>query len=273
MREYRVKTIGSLARGLEVLRVLQEVRAASLHDLHLATGIPKPTLTRILYTAHQHGLVWQRMVDGAFLPSHTVGRRTATDDSEWLVEIASPVLGELSQRLQWPSVLSVPRLDYMETLETNSSRTYFDALPPRPHGFRVNMLGSASGRAYLAFCPEQELEAVLARLRLRKDRAFRLAHDEVAVRRMVETTRRRGYGVRAPDFGGDHDRPRSEVDDGRESIAMPVRVDGRVVGCINLTWRREVLSLPTAVERHLQDLRTAVRTVEERARAAGLGQD
>ena len=33
------------------------MRAASLHDLHLATGIPKPTLTRILYTAHQHGLV------------------------------------------------------------------------------------------------------------------------------------------------------------------------------------------------------------------------
>ena len=271
MREYRVKPIDSLARGLVVLQTLQEMRAASLHDLHLETGIPKPTLTRILHTAHQHGLVWQRMVDGAFLPSHTRGRPVETDDSEWLVEIASPVLEELSRRVQWPSVLSVPRLDYMETLETNSSRTYFDALPPRPHGFRVNMLGSASGRAYLAFCPDQELEAVLARLRLKKDRAFRLAHDEVAVRRMVETTRRRGYSVRAPDFGGDHDRPRSEVDDGRESIAMPVRVDGRVVGCINLTWRRQALSLRTAVQRHLEDLRTAVRTVEERAQAAGLG--
>jgi IclR family transcriptional regulator, mhp operon transcriptional activator len=271
VRDYRVKTIDSLSRGLEVLRVLQEVRAASLHDLHLATGIPKPTLTRILHTAHQHGLVWQRMVDGAFLPSHTLQRRVPADDGEWLAEIASPVLGELSQRLQWPSVFSVPRLDYMETLETNSSRTYFDALPPRPRGFRVNMLGSASGRAYLAFCPEQELQAVLGRLRLKKDRAFRLAQDDDAVRRMIETTRRRGYGVRAPDFGGDHDRPRSEVDDGRESIAMPVRVDDQVVGCINLTWRRQVLSLPTAVQRHLEDLRTAVRTVEERARAAGVG--
>ena len=87
----------------------------------------------------------------------------------------------------------------------------------------------------------------------------------------IETTRRRGYSVRAPDFGGDHDRPRSEVDDGRESIAMPVRVDDRVVGCINLTWRRQVLSLPTAVQRHLDDLRTAVRTVEKRARDAGMG--
>ena len=271
MRDYRVKPIDALSRGLQVLQVLQDVRAASLHDLHLATGIPKPTLTRILKTADRHGLIWQRMVDGAFLPSHTLQRRAETDDDAWLVEIASPVLEELSSRVRWPSVLSVPRLDYMETLETNSSRTYFDALPPRPHGFRVNLLGSASGRAYLAFCPEQEFEAVLARLRHREGRAYRLAHDDAAVRRLVETTRRRGYSVRAPDFGGDHDRPRSEVDDGRESIAMPVRLDGRVVGCINLTWRRQALSLPTAVQRHLEDLQAAVRTVEERARAAGLG--
>src|SRR5215203_1329639 len=271
MREYRVKTIGSLARGLEVLRVLREVRAASLHDLHLATGIPKPTLTRILYTAHQHGLVWQRMVDGAFLPSHTVGRRTATDDSEWLVEIASPVLGDLAQRLQWPSVLAVPRLDYMETLETNSSRTYFDALPPRPRGYRVNMLGSASGRAYLAFCSRQEFDAVIARLRHKSAPAHGLVADDKALHRLIESTRERGYGVRAPDFGGDYSRPRSEVDDGRESIAMPVRPEGRVVATINLTWRRQVMSTTGMVQRHLGDLRAAVAAVEERARATGLG--
>ncbi|NEK59286.1 helix-turn-helix domain-containing protein [Geodermatophilus sabuli] len=271
MREYRVKPVESLSRGLRVLQVLQDMRAASLHDLHLATGIPKPTLTRILWTAHGHGLVWQRMVDGAFLPSHTLQRRVQIDDGEWLAEIASPVLAELCSRVQWPSVFSVPRLDHMETVETNSSRTYFDALPARPRGFRVNMLGSASGRAYLAFCPEQEFEAVLQRLRLRAAPAHRLAFDDAALRQLVETTRRRGYAVRAPDFGGDHDRPRSEVDDGRDSIAMPVRLDGRVAGCINLTWRREVLSLSTAVRRHLEDLRTAVATVEERARAAGLG--
>jgi IclR family mhp operon transcriptional activator len=263
--------VESLGRGLQVLQVLQEVRAASLHDLHLATGIPKPTLTRILKTADQHGLVWQRMVDGAFLPSHTLQRRAETDDDAWLVEIGSPVLEELSSRVRWPSVLSVPRLDYMETLETNSSRTYFDGLPPRPHGFRVNMLGSASGRAYLSFCPEQEFEAVLARLRHREGAAYRLAHDEAAVRRLVATTRQRGYSTRAPDFGGDHDRPRSEVDDGRESIAMPIRLDGRVVGCINLTWWRQVVSLTGIVQLHLEDLQNAVRTVEERARAAGLG--
>jgi IclR family mhp operon transcriptional activator len=271
VRDYRVKPIDSLSRGLEVLQVLQEVRAASLHDLHLATGISKPTLTRILKTAHLHGLVWQRMVDGAFLPSHTLQRRTEGDDDAWLVEIASPVLEELSSRVRWPSVLSVPRLDHMETLETNSSRTYFDGLPPRPHGYHANMLGSASGRAYLSWCPEPEFEAVLARLRNKEGRAYLLARDDAAVRKLVATTRRRGYAVRAPDFGGDHDRPRAEADDGRESIAMPIRLNGRVVGCINLTWWRRVVSLTGIVQLHLEDLRTAVRTVEDRARAAGFG--
>jgi IclR family transcriptional regulator, mhp operon transcriptional activator len=270
VREYRVKPVESLSRGLQVLQVLHEMRAASLHDLHLATGIPKATLTRILYTAHQHGMVWQRMVDGAFVPSHTQ-RRLEPDDDAWLVEIASPVLAELSQRLQWPSVLSVPRLDYMETLETNSSRTYFDALPARPRGFRVNMLGSASGRAYLAFCPDQEFEAVIARLRHKDIPAHRLAFDDDALRRLVTTTRERGYGVRAPDFGGDYYRPRSESDDGRASIAVPVMLEGRVVAAINLTWRRQVLSLTGLVQRHLGDLQAAVHTVEERARAAGFG--
>lgn len=270
MRDYRVKPIESLARGLLVLQTLQEMRAASLHDLHLATGIPKPTLTRILHTAHRAGLVWQRMVDGAFLPSH-VQHRMEPDDDAWLVEIASPVLEELSRRLQWPSVLAVPRLDYMETLETNSSRTYFDALPPRPRGFRVNMLGSASGRAYLAFCSRQEFDAVIARLRHKEASTHGLASDDEALRRLVESTRDRGYGIRAPDFGGDYSRPRSEVDDGRESIAIPVRPQERVVATINLTWRRQVMSTTGMIQRHLGDLQAAVRTVEERARAAGLG--
>lgn len=54
-------------------------------------------------------------------------------------------------------------------------------------------------------------------------------------------------------------------------FAMPVRLEGRVLGCINLTWHRRVLSLTGMVQRHLDDLRTAVGTVEERAHVAGPG--
>src|SRR6266571_1220213 len=119
MRDYKVKTIGALHRGLQVLQVLHDMRAASLHDLNRETGIPKSTLIRILHTLHTDGMVWQRMADGAFLPSRKVQLRARIDDADWLGEIASPVLEQLCRRAPWPSVLSVPRLDYMETVETN----------------------------------------------------------------------------------------------------------------------------------------------------------
>ena len=271
MRHYKVKPIQSLERGLHVLAKLREMRAASLHDLHRATGIPKPTLTRILYTLYRQGLVWQRMADGAFLPSHLMLQRGRLDDTAWLVEIASPVLERLCERVMWPSVLSVPRLDHMEVVETNSPRAYFDELPAGPIGFRANLLRSASGRAYLAFCPDAEREAVLRRLRDRDGVGHELAHDPVAVRRIVAATRRRGYSVRAPDFGGHYSKTRRELDDGRSSIAMPVRSGGHVLACVNLTWRRKALTLTQVVDRYAGDLCTAVTTIEGRLAASGAG--
>ena len=271
MRHYKVKPIQSLERGLHVLAKLREMRAASLHDLHRATGIPKPTLTRILYTLYRQGLVWQRIADGAFLPSHLMLQRGRLDDTAWLVEIASPVLERLCERVMWPSVLSVPRLDHMEVVETNSPRAYFDELPAGPIGFRANLLRSASGRAYLAFCPDAEREAVLRRLRDRDVVGHELARDPVAVRRIVAATRRRGYSVRAPDFGGHYSKTRRELDDGRSSIAMPVCSGGHVLACVNLTWRRKALTLTQVVDRYAGDLRTAVTTIEGRLAASGAG--
>ena len=71
--------------------------------------------------------------------------------------------------------------------------------------------------------------------------------------------------VRAPDFGGDYCRTRDQVDDGRNSIAMPICADGQVLGCVNLTWRMSVLTEAQVAERHLGDLQAAVRTVEKHA--------
>ena len=271
MRNYKVKTINSLARGLEVLRALQAMRAASLHDLHQTTGLSKSTLTRIVHTLHRQGMVWQRMADGAYLPSHSLQQRAQLDNADWLVEIASPVLEDLCRRISWPSVLTIPRLDYVEVLETNRPLSYFDDIPLGPIGFRANMLRSASGRAYLAFCPDREREAVLRRLREKNQPGDEQAHDAQWILTVVRETRERGYSVRDPEFGGHYAKTRAEWDDARNSIAMPIRVDGHVLGCINLTWKNELMTLGAAVKRHLGALKEAAETIEARAGAQGVG--
>lgn len=271
MRNYKVKPINALSRGLDVLRALQAMRAASLHDLHQTTGLSKSTLTRIIFTLHRQGMAWQRMVDGAYLPSHALQQRAQLDDADWLVEIASPVLEELCRKVSWPSVLTVPRLDHMEVLETNRPHAYFDGICLGPIGFRANLLRSASGRAYLAFCPDRERETVLKRLRNRNQPGDEKAHDAAWLGAVIVATRTRGYSIRDAEFGGHYSKTRADADDGRNSIAMPIRIDGHVLGCVNLTWKSRTMSVAQAVRRHFEALKAAVTTIEERALREGVG--
>ena len=134
-----------------------------------------------------------------------------------------------------------------------------------------HMLRFASGRAYLAFCPDIEREAVLRRLRERDVAGHELAHDPAALRRILGATRRRGFSVRASDFGSHYSKTRRQVDDGRNSIAMPVRTGDHVLGCVNLTWRRKALTLTEVVQRYAGDLHGAITTIENRLADAGVG--
>lgn len=263
----QVKSINALARGLEVLQMLQAAGALTLADLHKATGIPKASLLRILKTLMQQGFVWQRMVDDAWVPSFSLaewaGRMTRESQ---LVEVASPVLAALTAEIEWPSVLAVPRLTHMEVLETNAARAYFDQIALGPIGFQVNMLRSASGRAFVAFCEAPVRDAVLDSLR-RSDRpGNRLAHSPAAVAAIIAETQAQGFGLRDADFGGDFDRGRAEVDDGRNSLGVPIRLGGHVPGTLNITWTRRVLKQDRAIAMLVPP---ALRAAEEIARRLG----
>lgn len=258
MREYKVKTIRALDRGLQVLDYLHRSRNATLHELHLGTGLPKATLTRIIATLEERGLVWQRLADSAFMASHTYQPRPPqVNDEGFLVEVASPILGRLCQKVNWPSILAVPRLDHMEVIETNSPKSYFSHIPLGPVGFRVNMLRSATGRAYLAYCGDAERQAVLQRLRASAEPGNYMAHRPAAVQTLLEQTRKQGYGTRVKDFGGHFDYTRREWDDKRDSIAVPIWAGDEVVAVVNLTWMHNVSTVSDIVAQHMPDLMQA----------------
>lgn len=269
MRDYKVKTIRALDRGLEVLAHLHQARAASLHDLFLATGLPKATLTRVILTLERRGMVWQRLADGAYMASHTVQPRAPQlSDENYLVEVASPVMERLCKKVNWPSVLAVPRLDCMEVIETNRPKSYFSNVPVGPIGFRINMLRSATGRAYIAFCSESERNAMMLRLAASNDPGNFMARHPVMAKRLLEETRRLGYGHRTPDFGGHFDQSRREWNDGRDSIAVPVWANDEVVAALNLTWMHKVATVQDMVKAHLPLLSAAARDISTRLLAA-----
>ena len=262
MSEEKVSAMRSLERALDVLQALQDARAMELKDLHRVTGLPKPTLLRLLEVLQRRGLVWRRVADRAFLPSAVWGRRTAPQDEEArLVEVASPILVHLGQKVRWPSVLAVPRLDFMELIENTSAATQLQHIAIREVGYRINMLRSATGSAYLAFCGEGEREAILTRLRASLRPGDALASDAKWLARRLGQVRERGYGFRDAGFGGDYDKARREFDDARESMAVPIFCGDRILGCVNITWTSRADTLSAVATRHLADLRQAAQAI------------
>jgi IclR family mhp operon transcriptional activator len=258
MWDAKVKTVRALDRAIDVLQVLQDSKAMELRDLNQATGLSNATLLRILKTLHNRGLIWRRMADKAYLPSVGWRRRTnPIDDETRLVEVASPILEGLCRRVSWPSILAVPRLDYMEVIETNAPASFVPHFPLGPVGFRINMLRSATGSAYLAFCTDGERTAILARLQMTGRPGDRLSLDLDWVSRRLAQVRNRGFGFRDAAFGGHFDKPRREYNDGRDSIATPIVIGDRVLGCVNLTWSTRAVTRAAIVTTHLKSLQRA----------------
>jgi IclR family transcriptional regulator, mhp operon transcriptional activator len=250
------QTIRGLERGLQVLQFLQSSPIASLHDLHEATHISKPSLLRILHTLEQLHLVSRRLGDGRYRVSANitrVARRNARYDR--IAEAAAPVLDRLCQKISWPSDVLVPAGDCMEIAETSQTLSPF-LIPISGIGKRVNWLLSAVGRAYLAFCPDKERETILQRLTKSVLPEDRLAHDRNAVNRMLAQTRQLGYGTRAPAYGGAlYGNP--PKDDGLAAIALPLSDRTRVHGAINIMWIKTAFTVEEFSTRHLGDLEAA----------------
>jgi IclR family mhp operon transcriptional activator len=202
------------------------------------------------------------------MSSHTFQPRPPQmNDENFLVEVASPVMERLCTKVNWPSTLNVPRLDYMEVIETNQPKSYFSHIQLGPIGFRINMLRSASGRAYLAFCSDSEREAVIQRLTASSEPGNYLAHHPSMLDEVIAETKKLGYGVRATDFGGHFDKTRRESDDSRDSIAIPIWAGNEVVAVINLTWTHKSATVEQIVKSHLAALTEASKEITEKLMA------
>ena len=256
-----MKRIEALARGLKVLSAVQAQPGTSLHALHKSTGFAKATLLRSLRTLEDAGFVSRRLADGAYLPGRLASTRPHVS-RRWLplVEAAGPSLEALGRGIPWPTDLGVRDGSTMLVLESNrrlsSIRVNRQALGARPH-----MLWSAMGRAYLAFCADDEREEILAALRASTAAEDRLARNRRRVEKLLAETRTKGYGVRGIGYG--------VLDIGRarqvSAIAVPVLHAGSVIASVNCVWLIDVLEERQVVERYLAPLRAAAAEIARRA--------
>ncbi|MBV8576332.1 MAG: helix-turn-helix domain-containing protein [Acetobacteraceae bacterium] len=248
------KPIRSFARGLAVLEALNRHGSATALTLARESGIPRATVYRLLQTLLDDGYVGRGTADDRF-HLHLKVRRLSEGfaDEQWISAIAGPVIEELTRRLSWPCDVSTLAGLKMVIHET-THRIAPLSIDRNMVGQELPILGSASGLAYIAFAPKGERETLLALLARSSDPHDGLARDPGQVSRLIAATQRRGYGLRQ---GG-------QIWAHTGSLALPVRVGRRLLGCVNTVWMARVISAKEAVSRCLEPLREARQLIEQR---------
>lgn len=255
------KQVFGLKKGLAVLQALNNRNDATALEISRVTGLPRPTIYRLLATLQEAGYVDRGPNGNTFRLTIAVrGLAWGYSDEAWVGEIAAPVLKDLRREVVWPSDIATYERGAMLIRETTNTISPLAMLSERA-GHRPPVLTSSLGRAYLSFCDKPERDAILAVLAAPGHRERRYARDRDAVSRLVRATRARGYAVR--------DGGRAP---GTSSIAVPVMKNGRVLAAINIICITSAISLDDIIKRYLEPMRRAARRIEASLRDAGVAQ-
>ncbi len=246
------RPIRALNRGLEVLTELNRLERAAINTLASAVRLPRTTTYRILETLRLAGYVDRDPHDDCYRPTIMVrGLSDGFDDEAMVAHLAKPHLAALGALIVWPVAVATPSGATMMIRETTDRQSPL-ALEQYTAGIRVPMLGSAAGRAYLAFCSNQQRDALLELLSRSSLPEDRLARSRIDVDRLLNETRTQGFGM------AHRARRVSE----ETSLAIPVRAKDRILATVTVRYAATAVPLRTAVEQFLPKMREVAQKIE-----------
>lgn len=266
MREAKVKSVRALERGLLVVETVQALGTASLAELHARTALPRATILRSLRTLQEQGWITSNDRGTEYRLGPKMAGAAVAPSKATVAELALPVLQRLSELMAFPADVAVRRGTRMLIIQSSRRWASFP-INSRPEGRQPCLLRSALGRAYLAFCPDDEREKLINLLEKSTDPDDRPAGLRKWVDRMLEECRKQGYGVREADYWAGAEDFGAEV----SAIAVPVELDDKVVACINLMWVSGTADTREFANRNLPALRGAARELASAMKANSIG--
>ena len=237
------KRICSLERGLRVLEYLNTVRASTAHEIAAELKLPRPTVYRILETLEQHQFLYRSASDSVFRLTSAVSELSkGFTDEEWIRRLGAPLVRRLGEKVLWPTDLATYENGAMIIRESTHRFSPF-SVDVGMIGRRRHLLKSPLGRAYLAFCPEEERKNILALLRSSGDPEDALSRDEAFLEKIIASSVANGYSSCR-----ELQHPRCA------SIAVPVMYQQTVVACINIVWVAATIDYDEVISRYLPEL-------------------
>jgi len=248
-------TIRSVARAISVLQTLNQKREMRPADLAQATGIPRPTVYRLLETLEELHLVqrdqsserWRIALQAKSL---SAGFR----EMDWVSQAALPEMNRLSREILWPLDLNLCINGRMEVRETTMNHSPW-SMEYGMVGRMLPMLPVASGRAWLAFCPDQERTEILSLLCSQFGEEPPFMTSDGPLQEVLKISRDLGLGYRRHGF-------REET----MSLSAPIYHEGRVMACLTVIWLKTAVKFDVALRRYAQPLQETAAAISKRVR-------
>jgi len=251
--------VKSAERLLVLIETLNHLKGAKATDLAATTGFSRPAIYRLLNALESFGYIRQQESDDRYYLTHLVRRLSdGFGEEDWVQSIAAPIMQEAVEEILWPVDLITFLNDAMYIRETTRAYSPF-TIDWVSVGERLPMLVTSVGRAYLSFCPEAECLEILESLRRSKDKFDKLAQDSDYVQRMLNWTRKHGYGKRDDGF---HSHRKTS------SIAIPIMNGSRVTATLAVTFISSASTPEEIAERHLATLKSTARKIELKVKDA-----
>jgi IclR family transcriptional regulator, mhp operon transcriptional activator len=246
--------IRAITRGLSVLQAINRGGAITMMEIARSSRVPYPTACRIVQTLLHEGVIEREPARKRYRATALVQTLSSGyhDDSQ-LVAIARPHIEALCAQLLWPiSITSRVGAHMMvrDSTHTMTSLTLNNYYP----GFTLPIMECSSGKAYMAFCTDEEREQLVEGLRTIDGAAEKMATLLLSNDSLLKEIRRDGYATQA--------RNAYTANPGKtSSIAVPVFRHGEVAGAIVLIFFSVAMPMDKAIAQFLRPLKATAELV------------
>ncbi|AIY40938.1 Transcriptional regulator [Collimonas arenae] len=233
--------IAGLEKGLQVIEAFDQERSRlTISEVAQRTGLTRAAARRYLITLAHLGYVRHEQKLFSLTPK-VLRLGQSYLHSARLPRIVQPLLYRLAYSLEEAASAGV--LDHDELVcvaAVSAGRVVSATLQP---GTRVPAFCTANGRVLLASLPQQEIEALLARLQPEQITSFTIVNKE---RLLLEVARTRAQGYAIVD---------QELELGLRTIAVPLRnFRGDTVAAMNISVHAARMPVEEIIERCLPPL-------------------
>lgn len=238
----------SVRRSFALMEALSRRRNSSIRDLTGESGLPRPTVVRLLQTLIGLGYVVRvSRQEGYRLTDRVLGLAESIRFVDHLVDAAIPHMSRFTAEHGWPL--------YLATLSYGAITIRHSTAPESPRAFegaelnaKRPILISALGRAWLAFCSEEERRSIL------RDIGGLTRRQEIALDQQLARVRQQGVAF-----------TRLSRPTRLHGIAVPVMQGGaqgdRVIASLTMRFPHSAMSEAEVAQRFGRRLQALARTI------------